>query len=194
MSAEKAQAGFLEDRHPPATLVELLRVRAERESARLAYGFLEHGETLGPTRTFAELWERAQRIAKELRRRCEPGDRALLLYPQGVDFIDAIFACFLCRVIAVPAYLPGAAQSQSRHTAILYAIASSAKPKVVLTTASASEGLYAVLGRDPRTAALPFVATDQLTEPRGAPAGLVEITGEKTLRVKPAAPAGEGQG
>ena len=35
------------------------------------------------------------------------GERALLLYPPGLEFIAAFFGCLYAGVVAVPAYLPG---------------------------------------------------------------------------------------
>ena len=36
----------------------------------------------------------------------DEGDRALLLYPPGIEFIPAFFVCLYAGVIAVPAYPP----------------------------------------------------------------------------------------
>ena len=63
--------------------------------------------------TYAELDARAR---ADRRRRCasaacSPGDRALLLYPPGLDFIPAFFGCLYAGVIAVPAYPPQPAQA-----------------------------------------------------------------------------------
>ena len=54
----------------------------------------------------AQLNQRAQAIAAYLQSFCEPGDRALLLYPSGLEFIAAFFACLYAGVVAVPVYPP----------------------------------------------------------------------------------------
>ena len=42
-------------------------------------------------------------IAAELQDRTVPGERAVLLFPPGLDFISAFFGCMYAGVIAVPA-------------------------------------------------------------------------------------------
>ena len=58
------------------------------------------------------------------------GERALLLYPAGLDFIAAFFGCLYAGVVAVPAYPPRRNRSLSR----IQAIADDAEAKVALTT------------------------------------------------------------
>ena len=47
-------------------------------------------------------------VAEFLRRRCglAPGDRALLVYPPGLDFVRSLLGCMAAGVIAVPVYPP----------------------------------------------------------------------------------------
>ncbi len=66
-------------------------------------------------------------------------------------------------------------------------------PRQVLETAAAITAWYSKARGAPKVG-VDYCKAKNVSKPRGAPAGLVEITGEKTLRVKPAAPAGEGQG
>src|SRR5262245_51968056 len=70
-----------------ATLVELLRWRAQERPDQLAYTFLADGETQEITSSYAELDQRARAIAARLQLQAAPGDRALLLYPAGLDYI-----------------------------------------------------------------------------------------------------------
>jgi acyl-CoA synthetase (AMP-forming)/AMP-acid ligase II len=56
--------------------------------------------------TYLDLWQRAQSVAAYLSARTAPGDRVLLFYPQGLDFIAAFFGCLLSNRIAVPLSLP----------------------------------------------------------------------------------------
>jgi acyl-CoA synthetase (AMP-forming)/AMP-acid ligase II len=56
--------------------------------------------------TFAELHQRARVLADLLRDRANAEDRALLIYPAGIDFIVALFACFYAGVVAVPVSAP----------------------------------------------------------------------------------------
>ncbi|MDP7702258.1 non-ribosomal peptide synthetase/type I polyketide synthase [Mycobacterium sp. TY815] len=47
-------------------------------------------------------------VAEFLRERCglAPGDRALLVYPPGLDFVRSVLGCMAAGVIAVPVYPP----------------------------------------------------------------------------------------
>ncbi|NOK23548.1 AMP-binding protein, partial [Corallococcus carmarthensis] len=49
---------------------------------------------------------RARRIASALRERGAQGERVLLLYPPGLDYIAGFFGCLYAGAVAVPAYPP----------------------------------------------------------------------------------------
>src|SRR4051812_22597797 len=71
----------------PVTVAGLLRLRAAESAEREAYLFLADGEVEGERLTWGELDRRARTIARALREALRPGDRALLLYPPGLDFV-----------------------------------------------------------------------------------------------------------
>ena len=111
------------------TLIELLRLRAERDAATCGYTFCaEDGSRL--TLPIVALEQRARAIAVELRRRSQPGDRALLVYPPGLDFISAFFGCVFAGVLPVPATYPKPRRPMPR----LSAIAADRGAKLALTT------------------------------------------------------------
>ncbi|HBL28250.1 MAG TPA: AMP-dependent synthetase, partial [Acidobacteria bacterium] len=117
----------------PATLVSLLRSRAAEQGGKTAFAFLTDGEVEGERLTYAGLAGRAQAIAAALCESLAPGDRALLLYPPGLEFIAAFFGCLAAGVIAVPAYPP---RRSDRSQERLRAIARDAAPRAALTTAA----------------------------------------------------------
>jgi acyl-CoA synthetase (AMP-forming)/AMP-acid ligase II/3-oxoacyl-(acyl-carrier-protein) synthase/acyl carrier protein len=108
----------------------LLRRRAERTPGATAFIFLENGELESARLSFAQLDERARAIAAALQTVTGAGERALLLYPPGLDFICAFVACLYAGVVAVPAYPPRPNRSLSR----LQAIAENAAAAVALST------------------------------------------------------------
>ena len=59
-----------------------------------------------------------------------PGERALLLYAQGLDFLAAFLGCLRAGVIAVPAYPP----RKNRKLERLVGIVENCSPTVLLTT------------------------------------------------------------
>src|SRR5688572_16235615 len=96
------------DAAPLTSVTNALALRAGKTPDRTAYIFLADGEEEQNRLTYAELDARARAIAAALRPVCGPGERALLLYPPGIDFIAAFFGCLYAGVIAVPAYPPRA--------------------------------------------------------------------------------------
>jgi acyl-CoA synthetase (AMP-forming)/AMP-acid ligase II len=121
----------------PATLVELFRARADEQPQLRVLTYLRDGEEEQASLTYAELDGAARSIAALLQRHCRPGDRALLLYPPGLEFVTAFLGCLYAGVMAVPAYPPRAARLQ-RTLPKLQAISDDARPAVVLTTAEVS--------------------------------------------------------
>lgn len=75
---------------------------------RLALRFLHDGEADGAATelTFAALRARALDVAAALQQRLQPGDRALLLYEGGVDFVTAFLGCLYAGIVAAPANPP----------------------------------------------------------------------------------------
>jgi acyl-CoA synthetase (AMP-forming)/AMP-acid ligase II len=81
--------------------------------------------------SYRELDLAARRVAAALATVCAPGDRALLLFPEGIDFAAAFLGCLYAGVMAVPSPLPGRYNHQRRRVA---AIAQDSEPSAVLTT------------------------------------------------------------
>jgi amino acid adenylation domain-containing protein/non-ribosomal peptide synthase protein (TIGR01720 family) len=115
----------------PSTLVALLRRRALSEPDRLAYRFLTDGEVEGQAQlTYFELDRQARAVAAFLQEQDARGERALLLYPAGLDYVAAFFGCLYAGVIAVPAFPP----RMNRNPDRLQAMASDAGATLALTT------------------------------------------------------------
>jgi acyl transferase domain-containing protein/acyl-CoA synthetase (AMP-forming)/AMP-acid ligase II/NAD(P)-dependent dehydrogenase (short-subunit alcohol dehydrogenase family)/acyl carrier protein/SAM-dependent methyltransferase len=89
-----------------ATLVDLLERRAADHPDRLAYTFLADGESVEIPRPYGQLAGRARAIAAWLQRRGARQQRVLLLFPPGLEFLDAFFGCLYAGAVAVPAYPP----------------------------------------------------------------------------------------
>jgi non-ribosomal peptide synthetase component F len=88
----------------PKTLAGLLQARAFAEPDREAYLFLADGEVEAERLTWGELDGRARAIATALRESIPAGERALLLFAPGLEFIAAFFGCLYAGVIAVPGF------------------------------------------------------------------------------------------
>jgi len=115
----------------PDSLVAILRMRSLRTPDRVAFTFLAEGEREIARLTYAELDTRSRAIASQLQRRHAPGERALLLYPPGLEFVAAFFGCLYAGIVAVPAYPPRQGPS-SRGLERCRGIARDAEVAVVL--------------------------------------------------------------
>ena len=112
------------------SLVDILQQRAQNQPDRQAYIFLQNGKTESGILTYSELDRKAKMIASHLQ--SWKGERALLLYPSGLDFIAAFFGCLYAGVVAVPVYPPRRNQKLSR----LLSIINDAQAKIALTNTS----------------------------------------------------------
>jgi acyl-CoA synthetase (AMP-forming)/AMP-acid ligase II len=113
-----------------SNIVELLRYRAASTPDKTAFAFLSDGETIGTSLTFQELDQRAQAIAVKLLTHSRPGDRVLLAYPPGLEFVPAFFGCLYAGIVAVPVQPPVRNQVNEKWLEIAF----SSGCKLVLTT------------------------------------------------------------
>jgi acyl-CoA synthetase (AMP-forming)/AMP-acid ligase II/acyl carrier protein len=142
-----------------STLLDLLQTRAENQAQQTAYTFLIDGETEVSSLTYQELQQQAQAIAASLQSISNYGERALLLYPSGLEFIAAFFGCIYAGVIAVPAYPPRRNQNLSR----LKAIVADAQATIVLTTTSLLADIKGLFAKNPELASIKWISTDNIS-------------------------------
>jgi acyl-CoA synthetase (AMP-forming)/AMP-acid ligase II len=82
--------------------------------------------------SFAEVVARSSKLASVLRARFQRGQRVLLVYPPGIEFVYAWFAAVSAGVVAVPAPPPHPSRLQ-RTLPRLASIAKNADTRVLLT-------------------------------------------------------------
>ncbi len=140
-----------------STLVDLLQYRAQYQADKQAYIFLQNGETESGSLTYGELDKQARAIASHLQ--SWQGERALLLYPSGLEFIAAFFGCLYAGVVAVPVYPPRRNQKLSRFLSIV----NDAQAKLALTTTSILADINRRWEQEPELLTqLKWVATDTI--------------------------------
>lgn len=142
-----------------STLVELLRSRSQLEPDQLAYKFLVDGETDEIDLNYGELDQQARVIGAYLQKQVAHGDRVLLLFPAGLEFIAAFFGCLYAGVIAVPVYPP----RTDRPLDLIEAIANDADAKIALTTTSLFSTIEARLANHSRLKSMHWISTDNIT-------------------------------
>ena len=151
-----------------ATLVDLLRFRAEENLFERAYVFLEDGEKDEKIMSYADLDRRARAIAAQLQELgVMPGDRAVLLYPPGLEYVAGFFGCLYAGVIAVPAYPPNPMRLD-RTLPRLQAIVGNAGASIALTTEPILQMAPFVFAQAPDLAAMQWLATDTIEDENAA--------------------------
>lgn len=141
-----------------SSLIDLLRYRSIDEPNKTAYTFLVDGETEEVSITYQQLDERVRGLAAHLQSLDARGERALLLYQPGLEYIVAFFACLYAGFVAVPAYPPRFNKPMPR----LQAIVADAQAKVALTTTSILTNVERQFTQTPDLAALQWLATDTI--------------------------------
>ncbi len=89
-----------------ATLVDRVREHAEHRTEETSFVFLAEGEHEQPPLRFGELERRSAAVAATLTERRMRGERAVLMFASGLDFIVAFFGCLAAGVVAVPVAPP----------------------------------------------------------------------------------------
>jgi acyl transferase domain-containing protein/acyl-CoA synthetase (AMP-forming)/AMP-acid ligase II/acyl carrier protein len=143
------------------TLVDLLRWRTDQQPEKRIYSFLTDGEKEKGALTFAELDRQARIIGASLQEHLPRGERALLIYPSGLEFIAAFFGCLYSGIIAVPVYPPSAVRSD-RTLDKFRAIVQNAEVKAVLTSTSMSSKVTSLIEQTPALHSAYFAVTDEL--------------------------------
>ncbi|MBD1903169.1 fatty acyl-AMP ligase [Trichocoleus sp. DQ-A3] len=144
-----------------STLVELLRWRALQQPEKVAYTFLIDGKKEGSQLTYAQLDRQARAIAALLQQHNARGERALLLYPQGLEVIAAFCGCLYAGTIAIPVPPPEAGRLK-RTLPRLQAIAKDAQASLVLTTSGILSLVEEYDEKIPEFQAMSWIDTEQV--------------------------------
>lgn len=102
-----------------SSFVTLLQERAVSHPNHVIFTFLGDGETESNSLTYQQLDQQAKAIASYLQQHHATGERALLLYQPGLEFVSAFLGCLYAGVIATPAYPPRANRSYTRLATII---------------------------------------------------------------------------
>jgi acyl-CoA synthetase (AMP-forming)/AMP-acid ligase II len=155
-------------------MVDLFRRRAAEQPNDLAYIFLSEKGSEEAQLTFAELYRRAGLVAAHLQGQLRKGDRALLMFPPGLDFIAAFFGCLAAGVIAVPMMPPRRTSTRDSSETIIADCA----PAIVLANSGLVENRADILAYLQRTG-LKWIAVETLREgPRDGDTRSPDLTRE----------------
>ncbi len=143
------------------SFVDVLRARGAEQPDHTAFVFLRGDDSREERVTYAELDRRARAIAAVLRSHASPGDRAVLLYPSGLDFVAAFFGCLYSGIVAVPAYPPVTANLR-RTLPRLQSIVADAQARTMLTGRSLLSMADAFAPMAPELGKKHWLATDSV--------------------------------
>jgi len=135
----------------PATLIDILELRAEASPDLRVLTFFADGEAASASLTPAELANRARSIAAWLGQLGLAGSRVVLLFPQGLGFVAAYFGCAYAGAVAVPAPMPDPSRL-ARTLPRLRGMIADARPDAVLTDREGLALMAPLLAELPTTA------------------------------------------
>jgi fatty acid CoA ligase FadD21 len=113
----------------------MLHGRASLSPGEVAFTFTDYLQDSAGVReslTWSQLSRRTMNVARELSVHGSVGDRAVILAPQGLDYILAFLGSMQAGLVAVPLPLPHRGSSHDRVGAVF----ADTKPSVVLTTSA----------------------------------------------------------
>lgn len=126
-----------------------------------AYTYIDYEhdwDGVAKTLTWSQLYRRVVNVAGALRRCASTGDRAVILAPQGLDYIVAFLGVLQAGQIAVPLSVPLGGVSDERVNSVLR----DATPSVILTTSAVSGSVEQYLNSQPGGSNLTVVEVDSL--------------------------------
>jgi long-chain fatty acid adenylyltransferase FadD28 len=116
-----------------SSIQDVLRERTSMQPNDTAFTFIDYEQDwngVAESVTWSQLYRRALNVARELKHCGSTGDRAVILAPQGPDYIVAFLGALQAGQIAVPLSVPLGGVSDERVSSVLR----DASPTVVLTT------------------------------------------------------------
>lgn len=157
----------------PRSIGDVLRDRAESREGQKGFTFLVDGEGLEHEMSYAELDRRARVLGSVLAERIGRGERALLVFEAGFDYVLALFACLHAGVLAVPVYPPNPLRPEAGLTHIDQ-VAQDSQATFALAATDLLERLPPLLRDAPFASRLVWINTTR-AETGAAPRHLPEL-------------------
>ena len=152
-----------------STILSMLHGRASLRPNDVAFTFTDYEKDYAgvpESLTWSQLSRQTMNVAREIRAHGSIGDRAVILAPQGLDYIRAFLGAMQAGLIAVPLPLPHRGSSYDRVGAVFADTA----PSVVLTTSSTAEDVGDYVDQSRMDTAPKIVSIDSLNlDAQGGP-------------------------
>jgi acyl-CoA synthetase (AMP-forming)/AMP-acid ligase II len=143
------------------TLIGVLRERASLQPDDVAYTYLDYDhdpEGVPVPLTWAQLYRKVRGLAHVLRQNGSVGDRAVILAPQGLEYVISFLAALQAGFIAVPLSVPMGGVHDERVSAVL----GDCRPSVILTTSPSTADVTEYAVRQGDCAEPAIIAVDTL--------------------------------
>ena len=145
------------------TLVSLLRWRAQHQGDEPAYTFLADGFDDTQTWTWADVDRRARAIGAWLQAHEGRGERAMLMFEEGLDYLAGLYGCMYAAALACPCHPPDPNRLH-RTLPRLQEIARDASIRFVLTSGAIRRGARGHLDESPALSGAEWVAVEEIDD------------------------------
>ena len=139
----------------------VLRERASLQPNDTAFTYIDYEhdwDGVAESLTWSQVYRRTLNLAQQLRLCAAPGDRAVILAPQGLDYIISFLGAIQAGLIAVPLSVPLGGVSDDRVSSVML----DAAPTVILTTSAVVDNVVAYAEPRPGEAAPAIIEVDLL--------------------------------
>ncbi|MGW4096693.1 AMP-binding protein [Mycobacterium sp. NPDC004974] len=146
---------------PKSSILSMLHGRASLRPNDVAFTFTDYAADpagVVETLTWSQLSRRTMSVAREIRLHGSVGDRAVILAPQGLEYILAFLGSMQAGLVAVPLPLPHRGSSHERVSAVFV----DTRPSVVLTTSAVAEDVGDYVDQSRMSTAPKIVVVDSL--------------------------------
>jgi fatty acid CoA ligase FadD21 len=146
---------------PQSSILSMLHGRASLRPHDVAFTYTDYENDWAGVReslTWSQLSRRTMNVAREILLHGSVGDRAVILAPQGLDYILAFLGSMQAGLVAVPLPLPHRGSSYERVGAVF----ADTSPAVVLTTSVVAEEIGDYVDQSRMDTAPKIVAIDSL--------------------------------
>jgi long-chain fatty acid adenylyltransferase FadD28 len=141
------------------SIPSVLRERASLQPNDNAFTFIDYEQDwdgVAESRTWSQLYRRTRKLGQELRRYGSVGDRAVILAPQGFEYIEAFVGALQAGLTAVPLSVPLGGANDERVSSVMR----DATPSVILTTSAVAGSVGDYVRSHPDGPATPVVEVD----------------------------------
>lgn len=144
-----------------SSIPAVLRERASLQPNDTALTFIDYEQDWDGTQqtlTWSQLYRRMVNAAANLREHAAPGDRALILAPQGLEYIIGVLGAFEAGITAVPLSVPYGGVHDERTLSVLADTA----PSAIITTSPVMEYVAGYAQLQPERGPISIIELDLL--------------------------------